>query len=158
MRQLQKILDKTRFDARNLSIELTESVAMQTNNGASEVLEKIKAMGAQITIDDFGAGHSSMFHLQKLPVDTLNIDRAFVMNIADRKKDGVTAKAIIALAHELGFRVRAEGVETAAQAEFLKRQQCDELQGHHISPPVDAQAISLLLAKQSVKAISTPTI
>jgi EAL domain-containing protein (putative c-di-GMP-specific phosphodiesterase class I) len=87
-----------------------------------------------------------MNHLQRLPVDGLNIDRSFIMNIAGREKDGATAKAIIGLAHGLGLRVIAEGVETPTQVEFLKSQQCDELQGHHFSPPVPAEKMTQFLA------------
>ena len=74
--------------------------------------------------------------LQKLPIDSLNIDRSFIMRIADREQDGNTAKGIIALAHSLGLKVVAEGVETRSQAEFLKLQQCDISQGYYFSPPV----------------------
>jgi EAL domain-containing protein (putative c-di-GMP-specific phosphodiesterase class I) len=92
-------------------------------------------------IDDFGAGHSSMNLLQKLPIDALNIDRSFIMRIADREQDGNTAKGIIALAHSLGLKVLAEGVETRTQAEFLRRHHCDVLQGYYFSPPVPADEI-----------------
>ena len=143
---LRTIMQNTHFDAQFLSVEITESVAMNNIEGATRVVEQFKALGAQVSIDDFGAGHSSMNHLQRLPVDSLNIDRSFVMNIAGREKDGATAKAIIGLAHGLGLRVIAEGVETPTQVEFLKSQQCDELQGHHFSPPVPAEQMTQFLA------------
>lgn len=146
MKNLRKIINKTRFDPQYLSVEITESVAMNNIEGVTVTVEKFKALGAQVSIDDFGAGHSSMNHLQRLPVDALNIDRSFIMNIADREKDGATAKAIIALAHGLGLRVVAEGVETPAQVEFLKNQNCDELQGHHFSPALPAEELSGFLA------------
>jgi diguanylate cyclase (GGDEF)-like protein/PAS domain S-box-containing protein len=143
---LRKIMDSLHFDPQFLSVEITESVAMNNIEGATRAVEQFKALGAQVSIDDFGAGHSSMNHLQRLPVDSLNIDRSFIMNIAGREKDGATAKAIIGLAHGLGLRVIAEGVETLTQVEFLKNQQCDELQGHHFSPPVPAEQMTQFLA------------
>jgi diguanylate cyclase (GGDEF)-like protein/PAS domain S-box-containing protein len=143
---LRTIMQNTHFDAQYLSVEITESVAMNNIEGATRVVEQFKALGAQVSIDDFGAGHSSMNHLQRLAVDSLNIDRSFVMNIAGREKDGATAKAIIGLAHGLGLRVIAEGVETPTQVEFLKSQDCDELQGHHFSPPVPAEQMTQFLA------------
>lgn len=143
---LRHIMDETQFDPQFLSVEITESVAMNNIEGATRAVEQFKALGAQVSIDDFGAGHSSMNHLQRLPVDSLNIDRSFIMNIAGREKDGATAKAIIGLAHGLGLRVIAEGVETSTQVEFLKSQQCDELQGHHFSPPVPAEKMTQFLA------------
>ena len=104
----------------------------------------------RLAIDDFGIGHSSMTHLQQLSVDALNIDRSFIMRIAGRENDGAMAKAIIALAHSMDFTVTAEGVETQSHVEFLKRYHCDELQGHHFSPPVPAEQVpSLLQASRS---------
>jgi len=143
---LQKIMHDMQFDPQFLSVEITESVAMNNIDGATHAVEQFKALGARVNIDDFGAGHSSMNHLQRLPVDGLNIDRSFIMNIADREKDGATAKAIIGLAHGLGLKVIAEGVETQTQVEFLKNQRCDELQGHHFSPPIPAEQMTQFLA------------
>ena len=143
---MRKIMDETHFDPQFLSVEITENVAMNNIEGTARAVEQFKAMGAQVSIDDFGAGHSSMNHLQRLPVDSLNIDRSFIMNIAGREKDGATAKAIIGLAHGLGLRVIAEGVETPTQVEFLTSQNCDELQGHHFSPPVPAEQMTQFLS------------
>ena len=146
IQSMQKIMTNIRFDPHYLSVEITENVAMNNIEGVTRAVEQFKALGAQVCIDDFGAGHSSMIHLQRLPVDQLNIDRSFIMNIAGREKDGATAKAIIGLAHGLGLRVIAEGVETNTQVEFLTRQNCDELQGHHFSPPVPAEQLTHFLA------------
>ena len=146
IQSMQKIMNDMHFDPHFLSVEITETVAMNNIEGVTRAVEEFKALGAQICIDDFGAGHSSMNHLQRLPVDRLNIDRSFIMNIAGREKDGATAKAIIGLAHGLGLKVIAEGVETPAQVEFLTRQNCDELQGHHFSPPIPADQLTHFLA------------
>ena len=128
-----------------LNIEINEKVAMQNVLSSSKTINEFKAMGVRLAIDDFGLGHSSMSHLQQLSIDALNIDRSFVMRIAGREQDGAMARAIIALAHSMDFKVTAEGVETQNHVEFLKRHHCDELQGHHFSPPVPAEQVPALL-------------
>jgi EAL domain-containing protein (putative c-di-GMP-specific phosphodiesterase class I) len=141
---VNEVLGQTGFDPALLCIEITESAAMKNIMGTLDTFQQLKSMGTRLSIDDFGAGHSSMNLLQKLPVDALSIDRSYVMRIADRETDGATAKAIIALAHSLGLRVTAEGVETKNHVEFLNKNNCDELQGNFFSPPVPAdQVVSL---------------
>lgn len=148
--RLQTIITQTRIDPHNLIVEICESVAMQNNINTNGVLHNIKALGAGITIDDFGSGQSSMNQLQHLPVDAINIDRSFIMNIAGRDRDGATAKAIIALGKSMGLRVIAEGVETDMQREFLAKYDCDEMQGNLFSPPIAPEQIPSLL--QSIPA------
>ncbi len=149
---VEQITKQAKFDISKLRIEINESVAMQYKSENNGCLTDLKSLGVQLVIDDFGAGHSSMNHLQKLPIDALNIDRSFIMNIADRERDGATAKAIIALAHNLGLRVGAEGVETATHVEFLKKFNCDEMQGNYLSPPVPVDQASKLLAENYTEA------
>ena len=144
---VQEILVQTGLDPALLCIEITESAAMKNIMGTLDTFNQLKAMGARLSIDDFGAGQSSMNLLQKLPVDALSIDRSYVMGIADRETDGATAKAIIALAHGMGLRVTAEDVETSNHEEFLNKNNCDELQGNFFSPPIPAdQVVSLFSA------------
>ncbi|WP_455366959.1 putative bifunctional diguanylate cyclase/phosphodiesterase, partial [Kaarinaea lacus] len=138
---ISQVLDSTRLNANHVCVEITEEVAMKNISGTIETLNQLKALGLRTAIDDFGAGHSSMNLLHKLPIDALNIDRSFIMRIADREQDGNTAKGIIALAHSLGLKVVAEGVETKTQAQFLKRHRCDVLQGYYYSPPVPVDEI-----------------
>lgn len=142
---MQRIMQEVGFDPSFLNIEITETVAMHNIVNVTETLQQVKAMGAKVSIDDFGAGHSSMNHLQRLPIDSLNIDRSFIMNVAGRERDGATARAIIALAHGMGLKVIAEGVETSAHVNFLKKYKCDEMQGYHFSPPVPASELTPLL-------------
>jgi polar amino acid transport system substrate-binding protein len=142
---IKQVLDANHLDPRQLCVEVTESVAMKNIAGTIEILSQLKSLGLCTAIDDFGAGHSSMNLLHKLPVDALNIDRSFVMRIAEREQDGNTAKGMIALAHSLGLRVVAEGVETKTQVEFLKRQRCDVLQGYYFSPPIPANDVDEIL-------------
>ena len=145
---VKDVLQETGCDARNLMLEFNEKVAMQNVAGNKQTLHELKAMGVRLAIDDFGTGHSSMNHLQQLSIDALNIDRSFIMRIAGREQDGAMARAIIALAHSMDFKVIAEGVETQAHVEFLKRHNCDELQGHHFSPPIPAAEVSSLFLSE----------
>ena len=148
--RVKSVLLATGFDPTDLTIEINEKVVMQNVLSHRNTINEFKAMGVRLAIDDFGIGHSSMTHLQQLSVDALNIDRSFIMRIAGRENDGAMAKAIIALAHSMDFTVTAEGVETQSHVEFLKRYHCDELQGHHFSPPVPAEQVpSLLQASRS---------
>ncbi|MDH5324397.1 MAG: EAL domain-containing protein [Gammaproteobacteria bacterium] len=150
IRHMQKIMLEIGFNPQHLIIEITENVAMRNITSVTETLSQIKAMGAVVAIDDFGAGHSSMNHLQRLPIDMLNIDRSFIMNVAGRERDGATARAIIALAHGLGLKVIAEGVETQTQVDFLRKYKCDAMQGHFISPPVPAAEVVPLLESREL--------
>ncbi len=143
---VEQLTWQAKLNLNRLRIEINENVAMQYDPGNNDRLADLKALGIQLVIDDFGAGQSSMNHLQKLPIDALSIDRSFIMNIADRERDGATAKAIIALAHNLDLRVNAEGIETATQVDFLKKYKCDEMQGNFLSPPVPADQISKILS------------
>ena len=142
---VKQVLAASRLNPRQLCIEVTEAVAMKNIAGTIEILGQLKTLGLRTAIDDFGAGHSSMNLLHKLPIDALNIDRSFIMRIADREQDGNTAKGMIALAHSLGLRVVAEGVETRTQVEFLKQQHCDVLQGYYFSPPIPVQELDDVL-------------
>lgn len=142
LENISSVLNQTGIQPSNICIEITENVAMKNIAGAIETLLQLKSIGLQTAIDDFGAGHSSMNLLQKLPVDNLNIDRSFIMRIADREGDGNAARGIIALAHSLGLKVTAEGVETKTQADFLREQNCDVLQGYYFSHPISASEMN----------------
>ncbi|MGD8567613.1 MAG: EAL domain-containing protein [Gammaproteobacteria bacterium] len=146
---IKQVLATYRLNPRQLCIEVPESVAMKNIVGTIDLFEQLRALGLLTAIDDFGAGHSSMNLLHKLPIDALNIDRSFIMRIADREQDGNTAKGMIALAHSLGLRVVAEGVETQTQVEFLKSQNCDVLQGYYFSPPIPVRELDDVLKRYS---------
>lgn len=149
---LDNILERSKISPDRICIEITENVAMKNVSSAIETLKQFKALGLCTSIDDFGAGHSSMNLLQRLPIDVLSIDRSFIMRIADRERDGNTAKGIIALAHSLGLKVVAEGVETRTQAEFLRQQRCDVLQGYYYSHPVPFDEMDLFIRQRSPEA------
>lgn len=124
------------FDSGFLEIEVTESMLMDNAGRMIEDLMAIRQLGVKLSIDDFGTGYSSLSYLKRLPIDMIKIDRAFVSDVTTDPNDAVICTTIIALAHNLGVRVCAEGVEGQAQSDFLRQQQCDVLQGYHFSAPV----------------------
>ena len=116
-------------------IEVTESALVENFNTTVDQLADVQSLGVEVAIDDFGTGYSSLEYLKRLPIDYLKIDRSFVRDIETDADDRIIVKTIILLAHSLGLKVVAEGVETQEQAEFLSQQGCDELQGYLFSPP-----------------------
>jgi EAL domain-containing protein (putative c-di-GMP-specific phosphodiesterase class I) len=143
---IARVLHETRLDSGSLEIEITESTVMHAGERMVEMLHAIKQLGVHIAVDDFGTGYSSLSYLKRFPVDRLKIDRSFVQHIADAD-DAVIVRAIIALGHNLGLKVLAEGVETEEQLAFLRANDCDELQGFYISKPVSAWQMTKLLSK-----------
>jgi diguanylate cyclase (GGDEF)-like protein len=141
-------LSDTGMDSRCLEIEITESTVMHAGERMVEMLQAIKNLGVHIAVDDFGTGYSSLSYLKRFPVDRLKVDRSFVQHIASAD-DAVIVRAIIALGHNLGLKVLAEGVETDEQLEFLRMNGCDELQGYYFSRPVSAWQMTKLLTKAS---------
>ena len=138
-------LAAARLDPALLELELTESYLMQDPESAVVTLTNLKKLGLRISIDDFGTGYSSLAYLKKFPIDTLKIDRTFVKDISADPDDASITLAIITLAHTLKLSVVAEGVETAAQLGLLTANHCDSIQGYYFSPPVDADAIAIML-------------
>ena len=133
---VEKILRNEEDGPVDLDIEITESLIMQDIEANITKLKAIRQMGVNIAIDDFGTGHSSLSYLAKLPVDTLKIDRAFITGM-DSSPDSLSiVTSIISLAHSLGLKVVAEGVETESQVNMLRLLKCDEIQGYAISRPL----------------------
>lgn len=142
------------LDAKYLEIEITESAVMQNYAKALETLLQFKALGGQVSLDDFGIGYSSFSRLKNLPIDQLKIDRSFVLDIVASKADAAVTHAMITMAHDMGIDVIAEGVESRQQIEILKQQDCDEFQGYFFSRPLPATDIGELLQRVS-KGINT---
>ena len=142
---VRRVLDATGLPTACLEIELTESVVMHHAPSAMATLRALKAMDIRVAIDDFGTGYSSLSYLQRLPVDSLKIDRSFVHHIERSRKGSALAKAIITMAHSLDLRVIAEGVETSGQLAWLRRHGCDEVQGYVFCPPMAAEETTQFL-------------
>lgn len=138
---VQQALDSAGIAARQLEVEITESLLIDDVERTLNTLKQLKLMGVRVSIDDFGTGYSSLSYLKQFPVDTLKVDRSFIMNIPDNKDDEQITRTIISMAHNLGLGVIAEGVETAEQLSFLKQLGCEEVQGFLLSPPVRAAAM-----------------
>ena len=119
-----------------LALELTETTVMHDAERAVALFSELKAMGVRIAIDDFGTGYSSLAYLKRFPINSLKIDRSFVGDVpADATNTAIT-QAIIAMAHSLGLKVTAEGVESAGQVSFLREHGCEEMQGYYFSRPL----------------------
>ena len=119
-----------------LELELTESGLMFSDVVATQLLSDLREDGVRVSVDDFGTGYSSLGRLQRLPVDVLKIDKAFVEDVGAGAKQGALVRAIVMMAHSLDLTVVAEGVETEVQRAFLERHGCDLYQGHLLSPPL----------------------
>jgi diguanylate cyclase (GGDEF)-like protein len=134
-------LRASRLQPQLLELELTESLLVENVEHAMGVMGKLKAIGTAISIDDFGTGYSSLGYLKRFPIDSLKIDKSFVRDIATSPKDAAIVKAISALARSLGIGLIAEGVEEVWQAEYLRGQQCTEMQGFLFSHPLPQELV-----------------
>jgi EAL domain-containing protein (putative c-di-GMP-specific phosphodiesterase class I) len=143
--QIGELLRLSGMDPRCVDLEITETIAMADAERSAGVLAQLKALGVGLDIDDFGTGYSSLSRLQRLPVDTLKIDRAFVSRVDSDHETYEIVRIIVMLAHNLGLRVVAEGVETQAQLDLIWKVGCDRAQGYLFSKPVDHQTILKLL-------------
>ncbi|MDE2088942.1 MAG: EAL domain-containing protein, partial [Gammaproteobacteria bacterium] len=128
-----------------LEIEITENVLMADIEHVSRVLDRINALGIHIAIDDFGTGYSSLAYLKKLPLRTLKIDKSFVLDMVNDENDAVIVRSTIDLAHNLGYRVVAEGIENQDTWDLLSILGCDEAQGVHISRPLPPEKLAVWL-------------
>jgi diguanylate cyclase (GGDEF)-like protein len=128
-----------------LECEISEHTMMADPKRAGEVLDRLRALGVRLSLDDFGTGHSSLWYLKRLPLDEVKIDRSFVSGMVEDENDAVIVRSTIDLARNLGLKVVAEGVETAEIMGELAALNCDVAQGFHISRPVPAQALSVSL-------------
>lgn len=143
--RIRDVLAQNDLDPSHLDIELTESLVMTDVEQAIGILQELSELGVQLSIDDFGTGYSSLSYLKRFPINLIKIDRAFINEITEKNNDAAIADAIISMAHSLGMRVLAEGVETEGQCEFLSRNLCDEIQGFLFSRPVPAHELEALL-------------
>jgi EAL domain-containing protein (putative c-di-GMP-specific phosphodiesterase class I)/PleD family two-component response regulator len=146
--QITQILFKTSLEPQFLELELTETILVENMRNNIQRLNMLKKLGIQISLDDFGTGYSSLGYLQQFPFDILKIDTCFIRNINHNQVNAVITKAVIEMAHQLGLKVVAEGVETTAELDFLKNIQCDAIQGFLFSRPLSAPEFQKLVRKQ----------
>jgi diguanylate cyclase (GGDEF)-like protein len=133
---VKSVLLETGLPAKRLILEITESLLLADNDKIIKQLQDISQLGVGFSIDDFGTGYSSLSYLKKFPVNTLKIDRSFIMNLPSAPEDVALVRAILSMADSLGMNVVAEGVETESQADFIKSTNCQYLQGFFYSKPL----------------------
>jgi len=144
---VEEILLETGLAPQWLELELTESLVMQEAEKSAAILRELTDRGIEVAIDDFGTGYSSLSYLKRFPIANLKIDQAFIRDMTRDPDDATLVKTIITMAHGLGMKTIAEGVELAEQIEFLCRHQCEEMQGYYFSRPVAAEELGRLLAE-----------
>ena len=140
-----RVLEETGMPPRQLELELTESLIAEDVPRVAAAIQALKALGVELSIDDFGTGYSSLSYLRQFRVDTLKIDQSFIRDIPGERRDAAIALAAIGLAHRLGFKAIAEGVETAEQYHFLREFGCDQIQGYWFSRPLPAAEFEAML-------------
>jgi len=147
-RDVTEALGNHEVPAELLELELTESSLMANTQGTIEMLQNLQSLGVGISIDDFGTGYSSLAYLRRFPVDKLKIDIAFIRGITTNVDDAAIVLAIIRMAHTLKLDVVAEGVETAAQLEYLRSHECDQIQGYYLSRPLPVPELEKMLRER----------
>jgi EAL domain-containing protein (putative c-di-GMP-specific phosphodiesterase class I) len=146
--QIREILEETHVEAKHLKLEITESAVMENAELAARLLNRLKALGVQLSIDDFGTGYSSLSYLHRFPVNTLKIDRSFVGRIGEAAENIEIVRTVISLAENMGMEVVAEGVETLSQLTQLRKLKCQYGQGYLFSRPVDAATVSSWISRK----------
>jgi EAL domain-containing protein (putative c-di-GMP-specific phosphodiesterase class I)/CHASE2 domain-containing sensor protein len=146
------ILQTSRLPTERVTIEVTESAAMNSPERAIAALESWRTLGVNISIDDYGTGQSSLGYLQMLPATELKIDKSFVQTIGSDRRNAIMVRSTIALAHELGMKVVAEGIEDAACLQLLREMGCDTAQGYHIGRPMPAASLADFLFERDREA------
>jgi diguanylate cyclase (GGDEF)-like protein/PAS domain S-box-containing protein len=150
---VERLLRKTGCEPSWLTLEITESVLMENPAAAADTMTHLSSMGVHLAVDDFGTGYSSLANLKRFPIHCLKIDRSFVSDIAGSDTiegdDAAIVKAVIALAQSMKLEVIAEGVENAAQLDFLGAHGCSRMQGFYFSRPVTAEQVEALLEQQA---------
>ena len=136
----QNILKETGMQAEHIDIELTERYIMEYTTEKLTILDDLRSMGCRISIDDFGTGYSSMSYLKRLAIDTIKIDKSFILELPNNQHDAEVSKAIIVLSQSLGYEVIAEGIETKEQENLLKALNCDMGQGYYFAKPMESKA------------------
>ena len=147
---IKQRLTELNLSPQKLRVEMTETVMMSDTLQAKQVIADLERLGIEIAIDDFGTGYSSLVYLRQLPLSEIKIDKSFVMTLCQNNNDTVIVQSIIELAHNLGFKVVAEGVENQCTQDKLKQLNCDTIQGYYLSKPQPAEQITEWLLARAV--------
>ncbi|RTE86296.1 MULTISPECIES: bifunctional diguanylate cyclase/phosphodiesterase [Gammaproteobacteria] len=146
---LKTALAKNNYPSEKLRLELTESILVEDQREAINILNRIRELGMSVSIDDFGTGFSSLSYLKNLPADQLKIDRSFIADIVSENSDGAITRGIIAMASQLGMHIVAEGVETETQASFLEKAGVNAMQGFYFAKPMPIENAKEFIAKHT---------
>jgi EAL domain-containing protein (putative c-di-GMP-specific phosphodiesterase class I) len=152
-REIKQALQETGLAPGSLSLEITESVLMENNRVAVEVLKELQAWGVRVELDDFGTGYSSLNYLHQFPINGLKVDRTFVKKMEESDNNPGIVQAIIKLGHDLGMEIVAEGLETPSQLRQLKELECDYGQGYYFAKPLEVKAIEDLMQTSQDKSL-----
>lgn len=152
---VNQVLSHTGLKPKMLELELTESQLMQNIQPSIAILRELSSIGVGLSIDDFGTGYSSLSYLKRFPIDTLKIDQSFVRDLTTDPDDAGIAAAIIVMAHTLGMKVVAEGVETVEQLDFLRERHCNGVQGFYFGRPIAPEEFAQLLTRMASKVPDT---
>jgi EAL domain-containing protein (putative c-di-GMP-specific phosphodiesterase class I) len=147
-------LQASGLPADRLELEITESVLLQNSDGTLGILHELRAMGVKISLDDFGTGYSSLSYLRSFPFDKIKIDRSFVKELTTRDDSMAIIRAVTGLGKSLGIATTAEGVETSAQLELLRREGCTQVQGYLFSKPRPAAEVEGMLSAPRSSAVA----
>jgi diguanylate cyclase (GGDEF)-like protein/PAS domain S-box-containing protein len=147
-RKIRGALERSELDATALELEITESVAMSDAEVTINIMRELGSEGVRLSVDDFGTGYSSLGYLRRFPLDSIKIDRSFVMDLATEPDDATIVRTVIAMAHALDLEVVAEGVESEEQLDFLREQGCDRVQGFYYSQAVPRAELEAYIAEQ----------
>jgi len=149
VRDLERMLQEIGLDPSRLQLEITESVVMDDTEYAAGLLKGLKSIGVKLAVDDFGTGYSSLSILRRFPLDEMKIEKEFINGLGKNDQDAVIVQLVTDLAHELGMRVVAEGVETAEQLTRLREMECDQAQGYYFWESLPGEETTALLADSS---------
>lgn len=147
---VRTILEETGLQANCLEVEITENAIINTQDIVN-IISALKQLGVEISLDDFGTGFSSLSYLKKLPISRLKIDRSFIQHIPHSRDDAILVRAIIAISKAFGMHVLAEGVEKEEQIDFLKSEECYDVQGFYFSEPLSPDKFEDLISRRKSK-------
>ena len=145
--RMKTAIAENNIDPKQITIEITETTAIENADKTIDILNQLKALGIKIALDDFGTGYSSLIYLKKFPFDTIKIDKSFIQDITIKAEAKELVQTIISLAKNLNYKVVAEGVESIEEVELLKTLGCDYFQGYFFSKPILPDEVNMYIKK-----------